>query len=322
MYKTYLWKVKPTSSYITPWQSDTIYGHLLWAVLFLYGEEELNEIIGSFKSYKPPFICSNGFVNDEFPLIKKSLILREDVKKISQDIYGDNNPRELIKTIRGIKESNKRKTIGFNEFEKLREGSTNEELLKSLLKERRIEKKGVFSEIPIMHNVVNRLSGVTEENGIYTLNEKFLDGEISIFIKVREDFPLEKLDSLLKYIEINGFGKKVSSGKGQVERVEFREFNEFKNVENANGFVVLSNFIPKFGDYNEVVTGNIITKRGKTSNDIDTPEFPFKKPFVCYTPGSLFKKGDNKIVGNVLRNIHIDSRIIQIGIPFVVEVKI
>ena len=33
MYQTYLLKLKLLSSYMSLWQSDTIYGHLLWGYL-------------------------------------------------------------------------------------------------------------------------------------------------------------------------------------------------------------------------------------------------------------------------------------------------
>ncbi|MGL6100996.1 MAG: type III-A CRISPR-associated RAMP protein Csm4 [Fusobacteriaceae bacterium] len=323
MYKTYVWKIKPTSSFLTPWQSDTLYGHLLWAILFLYGEDELNEVIQNFKNFKAPFIVSNGFFGDELPFIKKEFIQTEKVKMIAKDIYGDESQDSLVKTIRGIKELNKKKTMPLDSFENMRGNQSNYEYLRETLKcLKKIDKNTLFKEIPILHNVVNRLSGVTEENGIYTLNEGFSNSTISIYIKLRDDFEIEKFDSLLKYIEATGFGKKTSSGKGQIDRVEFKEFNGFKEVSDANGYVVLSNFVPKKGDYKEIISGEVITKRAKAGNEIENSDFPFKKPFVCYIPGAIFKKGDNTIVGKVLENIHIDSKIIQIGIPFHLEVKI
>jgi CRISPR-associated protein Csm4 len=307
---------------MTPWQSDTIYGHLLWAALFLYGEEEMNRLIEEFKKNRAPFICSNGFYNEELPIIKKELILREDSKQIAKEIYGDTTPTSLIKTIQGIKECNKIKSINLKTFEKLRSGGKNYDLLKEHLKNREsLEKKIKFTEVAATHNIVNRVSGVVEEEGMYTLNEKFLNGDISIFVKLRENFPLKKLDEMLKYIELTGFGKKISSGKGQIERIELKEFPNFKEVQGANGFVVLSNYIPKEGDYTEVISGDIITKRGKIGKDFNS-EFPFKRPFLCYIPGSVFKKGENKTLGKILEDIHVDRKIIQIGIPFSLEVKI
>ncbi|KDE66001.1 hypothetical protein FUSO6_12600 [Fusobacterium necrophorum DAB] len=48
-YAIYCWKIKALSSYLTPWQSDTIYGHIFWAISLLEGEEELKKIIREFE---------------------------------------------------------------------------------------------------------------------------------------------------------------------------------------------------------------------------------------------------------------------------------
>lgn len=323
MYKTYLWKVKPTSSFMTPWQSDTLYGHFIWAISYIFGQEETEKVVAGFKSFKPPFILSNGFIDGQLPMIKKSEIKRGDTKELAKAGFGDETPKSLINCIRELKKINKEKEISLEEFNSLLNERTNYEHVLQKLKSKELRtKKSLFKEVSVMHNVINRLSNSTEENGIYTLNEKYCSSNISIFIKIREDYPVEIVDTVLEYIESTGFGKKVSSGKGQISRVSFSEFKEFQEPKDANGYVVLSNFVPKTGDYSEIVSANLLTKRGKVANEGENPEFPFKKPFMCYTPGSVFKLGDNKVPGKILENIHIDKKVIQIGIPFVLGVKL
>lgn len=323
MYEIYRWKIKPTSSYITPWQSDTIYGHLLWGISLLYGGEEIDKTIEEFKAGNPPFITSNGFIDGKLPIIRKETLKREINKE-----FADKLKSNLSEIITKRKTINKISSIDLKEFNKLRENYSNKEFIFERLKESFKKNKTnkeetiVTSDI-VMHNTINRLSGTTtEDGGLYFSKETFTDKEIDIFIKLRKDYSVEKLKKLLDFVEMNGYGKKASSGKGSFRTVSFKKFDGFKKIKNGDGFVVLSNYIPKEKDYEEVVYGTPLVKFGKVGNDSEYSDMPFKKPFTCFTPGSLFKNGENEIVGKALGNIHHDKRVVQIGIPFTLEVKL
>lgn len=316
MYQTYLWRIKPISSYMTPWQSDTIYGHLLWGIALLYSEDEVKKTIEDFINFKSPFIVSDGFIDGKMPFLKKQIIKRENNQKFAEML--NTNLAEIIKKRKII---NKISLVDLEEFNKLRGDYTNEEfVLERLNKNSEIEK--LSSETIVMHNVINRYTGSTTDNGIFFSKETFTDKELYIFIKLREDYPIEKMENLLKFVENNGYGKKASTGKGYFKTISFEKFEKFDKIKNANGFVVLSNYIPKEFDYEKVVYGKPLIKFGKTANYGKNAENPFKKPFSCFGAGSIFKKGENEKIGKVLENIHYDKNIVQIGIPFVLEVKL
>lgn len=317
MYQDYLWKIKPISSYITPWQSDTIYGHILWGISLMYGEEEVKNVINDFKRYEAPFIISDGFIDGKMPILKKQIVKREVNKKFAENL--NTNLTEIIKKRKII---NKITDISLEEFNKLREDYTNEDYVFDKLKNSLEERERSSSQTIVMHNVINRYSGSTVNNGVFFSKEIFTDKEIYIFIKLREGYSLEKMKKLLKFVEDNGYGKKASVGKGYFKTISFEKFDGFKKIENANGFVVLSNYIPKEFDYERVIYENPLIKFGKISNMGKNAETPFKKPFGCFAAGSLFKKGENKKVGKVLEEIHYDKNIVQIGVPFTLEVKL
>lgn len=325
MYDIYLWKVKPTSSHMTPWQSDTIYGHMLYAIAMLYGKEEYDKIVEDFINLKSPFIISDGFIDGKLPLFNKSGISREDTEFFSKTINKD-----LIETVKRLKKINKIKNISIGEFNRLRTAEfSNKDFIVEKLKETEEENKKESKEKKasqnvalVLHNNINRCTGTTVEDGIFSLKEIFIDGEIHVFIKIRKDFQIEKIDNILKFIESSGFGKKVSSGKGAIERISFEKCDDFKEVKDANAFISLSNYTPKEGDYEEVICGTPLVKRGKTADIGDNMNFPFKKPFACFTPGALFKGEINNEKGKVLTNIYINKNVVQIGIPFVLGVKL
>ena len=107
MYDIYLWKIKPTSSHMTPWQSDTIYGHMLYAVSMFYGREEYDKIVNEFIELKSPFIVSDGFINERLPLFNKTQVNRSDTEFFSKEINKD-----LIEVYNG-KYQNTRGSIPF-----------------------------------------------------------------------------------------------------------------------------------------------------------------------------------------------------------------
>ena len=106
MYKTYLLKLKPLSSYMTLWQSDTIlWTSDFWAIFFIYGEEELKKVIDEFKNSNPPFIVSDGFIGDKLPLIEKEIISNDLVEYLVKKYKKSYHEVAIeLKKIKNIKE--------------------------------------------------------------------------------------------------------------------------------------------------------------------------------------------------------------------------
>src|SRR3989304_1360827 len=52
----------------TPWQADTIFGHLCWALRHRRGEVALREFLGYFWEGQPLFLLSDGFAGGLLPL--------------------------------------------------------------------------------------------------------------------------------------------------------------------------------------------------------------------------------------------------------------
>ena len=315
MYKTYLLKLKPLSSYMTLWQSDTIYGHLLWAIFFIYGEEELKKVIDEFKNSNPPFIVSDGFIGDKLPLIEKEIISNDLVEYLVKKYKKSYHEVAIeLKKIKNIKK------VSLKEFNQLRkEDYSNIEWLEEKLfskKEDRQEKNNIVS-IENIHNRINRITNTTKENGLFSTIEYFTNENIYIYIKLKDCYDEKKFFSLIKYMEETGFGKKKSIGKGSFKIESFEKFDGFEDIK-GNGFITLSNYIPKEFDYDTTIKSLPLVKNGK----VGIGSNPFKKTFSCFKAGSLFKGGENRTKGKILTEIHENKDIIQIGIPFILEVEI
>lgn len=381
-YNIYEWRIKPTSSFITELQSDTIWGHIIWAVNYLYGEEEVERIIKESEEYNAPFIVSNGFLSDYFPMINDKIINIPNSLKLVQKrveayrkkeresstsnlnklgIYLDNDfkkskmiynlSKEKIDSIDYVSlevfnelriDTNKQKV--FQEVSKdercpvtlkklSKEVQRNKKVADFLededeyLKQYNLKKYNDFIEKKMeQKNSINRMTNSTnseDEASLYTIEETYYNRDISIFIKLREDFDINKFEKALDFIESMGFGKKASSGKGSFIKVFFKEVNDlFKMPYGGNGFIILSNYIPKKGDYEDVVHSKIVTKRGKVSGGYASRNNIFKKTFVCFAEGSIFKGKPLNDKGTLLRGLNYDKKIVQFGISFVLGVNI
>ncbi len=67
-YSTWKIKLKPKSSFITPIQSDTLFGSMIWALKMIEGEKFIENIVEETKNYNPPFIFSNPIINGNYPI--------------------------------------------------------------------------------------------------------------------------------------------------------------------------------------------------------------------------------------------------------------
>src|SRR4030042_510982 len=155
--KTYKINLKIHGSIMTPFQADTLFGHLCWIVAYKLGEKEIEEFLEPFKKGNPPFIISDGFPNDLLP------------KPLSADLNID-DPQER-------KEFKKIDFVSFGEFN-------------SLLRDEKVKPQA--SPPPIVsyltpHNSINRLTNSTlAEGGVYSLKETIIP-EIDIYLKAHSE---------------------------------------------------------------------------------------------------------------------------------------
>ena len=145
------------------------------------------------------------------------------------------------------------------------------------------------------HSKINRLSGTTIERSLFTTRERFYGNEeFEAYCKIGESFSVEKLRGCLEFINSNGYGKKKSTGKGNIECTVESGAPGISSTA-ANAFMTLSNYVPRA---DEPVSGyyRVFTKYGKLGghfasspiSDGDTP-MPFKYPLVMFEAGSVFE---------------------------------
>ncbi len=293
--KTYCVKLKVESPVLTPFQADTLFGHLCWIVKYLDGEEALKKFLEPFKSGELPFVISDGFPANLLP------------KPLSAEVsVADPEQRKKIRKLEWVE---------IQDFDRIRQG---ESITNLEIKE---DKEPIRTTST--HNIINRLTNTTlSEGGVYSIPETVIP-EISIYLKTADEQWKNNVVNLLKELSKSGYGRKKSIGKGQfyVEGVE--EFN-FSPIQDANGFITLSNFCPKDTDPTEGIYKTFV-KYGKLGEEFTFCGNPFKKPLLMIKTGSVFKtNGQSKdYYGQMIDKIAPakESEVIQYAYAFAVSVK-
>lgn len=275
----------PHSATRTPWQADTLFGHLCWAKLFLDGDTALADFLAAFKE-EPPLVFSNGFPGDYLP---KPLIPIRGRPEGPQDKAAQVDAMQVAKTGKGVR------WISRDVFENYRAGQPQPPTEIPRLTERRT----------VLKNAINRLTGGTtpleEEPGggnLYNADElMFVDTQggarnrlsTSVYVKVADQTWTDEAKRLLDALAAGGYGAKKSAGYGHFEIEAWEPYDEFQTIPetDANGFISLSNWVPAAGDPTAGYYATLV-KYGKLGETLANSENPFKFPLVMLQAGSAF----------------------------------
>jgi len=94
--KTLQITLKMESGTLTPFQADTIFGHLCWVIAHKEGEKGLEEFLKPFKQGNPPFIISDGFPGELLPkpmVVEFNIYKPEDRKEWKKIEFLNFNPQ-------------------------------------------------------------------------------------------------------------------------------------------------------------------------------------------------------------------------------------
>lgn len=266
--KLYRIKIYPRSSYITPWQSDTLMGSLCWVLRQMHGESELEEFIGSCLEGFYPFAISDAFPGDLLP--RPLVTLRHDRE-------GQLNRQVAMDRYVAARRAKKASYVSLTEFTAIASGNPVD-----------LKPPGpVEVSAATLHNSVSRHSGSTIDGSLFEEQERFgTEAYLSLYARVADGW-LDKFSALVEGLARKGYGKRTSVGKGAFSAGKPELFEGFKELNEPNAVVMLSNYIPAAGDPQQGRYRSFV-KYGKLGGDFTFLENPFKKPVMMFKPGSVF----------------------------------
>ena len=312
-YDNYTITVTLKSSLITPFQSDTIFGHFCWAVQYLKwdnGENRLETFLNAFDANdSPPLLISNGFPEGFLPKPILSPVFQKEIARI----VGLEDRVEKSYTIKTIKKFNYIRKDHFNTI--LGKGLNGAALFEILYNNydayKGISKDRVFN---VQRNSVNRIYNTVTE-GLHLDRETFSTVEnnrYEFYLKTNF-FSYKDLERIFNFISRQGFGKNKSTGTGALT-FRIAKKIDIPQSESPNGFMTLSSYIPTQSDPTDGYY-DVLHKFGKLAGGYQSvlPEAgatPFKIPLLMMKAGSVFKDkyySANKHYGSLLKNVHVNS---------------
>ena len=291
-------KIKSSSPFLSPWQVDTIFGHLCWAVIREQGEEGFKEFIKPFLEGDPPFLISNGFPKDLLPIpLSAFQLLPEKEEKLKKKL----------------------KKISFVDQK------TFEEIINAQTWEPSENKapENPFSYFTTAHASISRLTNTTSEGGQFFEQEEYILKEdyLTIYLKAKPGWD-QLIDKLFKIIAQTGYGAKKSIGKGNIQYLGIEKFN-LPKIENPNGFVSISNFVPASNDPTKGLY-KILVKYGKLGEELARSGNPFKKPLIMLEAGACFENnnGPKEFYGKMITDMdYINLGVVQYAFAFPIPIK-
>lgn len=302
----YTIKIALQSSVITPFQSDTLFGHICWAIRYLWGEKYLVDFLNEYHPEKtPPFFISNGFPDEYLPKPILPPVSQDDLERI----LGKKNRVSDSYKIKSIKKAD---LVSMSVLKRLQgEAISPKGLFQEMYKEYKdknydavmaVEKSRI--SMTIRHNTVNRIKNRVEE-GLYDQEEFFCHEDSNLFcIYVRSDrFFRDEIERIFNFIGENGFGKDKNTGKGHFKVESIEERIDLPEWENPNSFMTLSSFIPAKTDPAKGYY-RLLKKHGKLGG-MYAHGNPFKRPLLMFHAGSVFFDEPLKSTyGSLLQDVH------------------
>lgn len=284
--ETYRLTLRLRSATRTPWQADTLFGHLCWQLLYDEGEAALQELLAACRDGTPPFVLSNGFPRDWLP--------RPLLPPAPRAAAGS---KEAL--VRGMEEAKAGKQIRWvrvAEFEGLRRGEAVT-----------LGPREMPTQVrTVLKNQINRLTGGTtgfdeDEAGsghLYAVDEFSFEADgaargcdVVVYARVVNDVWAARVHRLFEGVAAGGYGARKSAGYGHFEVADWERYGLFDApLPSANGFVSLSNWVPAQSDPTDGRYTTLV-KYGKLGEGLAVSENPFKFPLLMLVAGSTFWTG-------------------------------
>jgi CRISPR-associated protein Csm4 len=317
-YVEYQITIMPQSPLITPLHSDTLFGHVCWAIRYLWGELKLKHFLEAFKDEsEAPFLVSDGFPKDYLPKPVLTPLLLSSVNATIDKVNDLKNislsTAQRTQILKNIKNQH---VISYDIFKKIQANCSAENLLHQVLLDMITPeyptgkiKSDTVSNV-LTHNTVNRIYNTVIE-GLFRQTENFFPDGFSFDVYLKTFyFSHPEIEQIFEFIKYSGFGKDKSTGKGKFA-ITIQSGSKLPVITNPNAFMILSHYVPNesaptVGYY------RVMTKYGRLGGDYANSVIPalkakdktarvhpFKKPITMVKPGAVFV-GEPKLSYGIL----------------------
>lgn len=267
-------RLRPRSSWRTPWCADTIFGLLCWARARRDGGARLrDEILDPSLAGAPPFVVSDAFPTGWMP-VPATLRGGDSLER-----YRRRYPSERSIVVKRVRKTRWMTDAGFAMVQHGQDAPIED-----------FSRDDVIRSVDDIQNQIGRDSNTTSTGGRLFVSESWAlrgpNTELTIYVRTTQQ-DLDRLNELFRELESTGFGADVSTGKGEfVITSPLTPCPRWDQVPGANASIVLSSFQPAAGDPVDGFWDSFI-KHGKLGPDFGLDNV-FKRPMVLLRPGAVF----------------------------------
>ncbi len=287
-------QIKLKSPLVTPLKGDTIWGHIAWGIANHEGDNAVAKFISDCKE-NHVFVISSAFPKGT--VCKSIPDVPERIENLSPEDYAK------------IKQSKKKKYESASTYVDITESTQN------------TYEKIPFKAKTVTHNSISRISNSVVDGGLYSIDELWTDSEHSDFdLYVLSSYSAERIKQLCEWAFENGYGADSSTGKGEIE--VGKNITEVKTKLYGNKYMALAPFV--VSDMTEIrnLRADIFVRSGKIGGSFVSSLSPYKKTVVLYEEGAVFESDKPiEFIGELLTNVHADSRIVQSAFAPVIPIS-
>lgn len=305
---TYIAYLYPHSTFRGELRSDTLWGIICWGIRFLYGETELETLLGQYKE-NPPFVISSAFPFYEEEGKERQLFFPRPY--LPQKDFDKLPKLDREKAIKNMKERKEIKDISYISEETLKAlcSGLNSDQMQEKLKEKKFIPaiKTDASTHTQLNRITNKVVEKNEQGQLFYTDEKYVSipkkeednkekkYRSGLFFLIRSEKHWDKIQAVLRWLAHTGIGGDRNIGKGFFDI----EHSEWKtpppaNAVKSNAYMSLSLFMPNATEI-EALNNNkdhqflnyqITFRKGFMGNGY--PKSIEKKNLAAFVEGSVF----------------------------------
>lgn len=325
----YILSIKPLAPFRTPLQSDTLFGHICWALRYIKGEDILLAFLNSFDGNSAPLLLSSGFPSGYLPMpVLRTITVDEEETLWDRHAKGNMSRLDFY---RKMKRLGKAIYCEQHLIQALQDGLSYFAIYEQYFSGKALQNDICFADggtwrqtTETWHNSKNRLTDRVGGGNLFALEDTCFADNTTFTVFLRDDsFGEQMLRDLLDYIAFEGYGADKTVGRGAFS-FELANGWQLGTAGNTNGFISLSHFHPAPGQnmdgYYEVSTkfgkiGGHWASSGKGG--------PHKQPLLMFNPGSFFYDDNlRNFYGALVPNVHHEHRsVVHYGLTVPLPVR-
>ncbi|MFB6272239.1 MAG: hypothetical protein ABEL51_05015 [Salinibacter sp.] len=285
----------------SPWQADTLFGHLCWQVVRRDGESALDDLLTRCREGEPPVLLSDGFPAGFLPRPRLGLASTASEAPSKAD---------RVRQYREVKDLQASAWLDEASFGRVLQGEFV-----------RPDTQPEVATRVVNKNQIDRLTHTAGSEGgqLFDFTEHCWSA-VDVYWRLAEGWA-DLVKRFLDDLAVTGYGKRKSVGYGAIDDVEFAPFDGFPPIDDADGFVSLSRFVPSPDDPTDGRWSTQV-KYGKLGEEAAFSDQPFKKPLIQLVAGSCFR--DRPVrpwYGRLVENIAADPSVIQYGFALPIPLR-